>query len=505
MDKIKTIEELAGITKKLRDQGKKVVHCHGVFDLLHIGHIRYFSQARRLGDVLVVTITPDCHVDKGPNRPAFTEALRSEAIASLSCVDYVAVNLQPTAEEALRLLKPDFFVKGSEFKEITSDRTGKIGKEAKVVEEIGATLAFTEDIVFSSSNLINRYMSNFSDEVEKYLSLFRKRWRLEEVLDVLDKMSSLKVMVIGDTIIDEYQYCEALGKSSKDPVLALKYESHELFAGGVLAIANHVANFTDQVTLISVLGEHNNHEDFIRSQLHAHVSPRFAVQPGAPTLVKRRFIDGYSLNKMFEVYVMDGSHLPEEVDRKLCEQIEKEISNYDLVIAADFGHGAISNAVVELLKEKANFLCVNTQANAGNRGFHAASRYPNADYVCIAEHEARLEMRDLKSALRPLTHHLSDRLNCSRLVVTCGKKGCAISDRDGEFMKVPSFTSNVVDRVGAGDAFLSITAGAAALNTPSEITAFLGNVAGSLAVAILGNKKAIDKAAVEKYIVSLMK
>ena len=161
--------------------------------------------------------------------------------------------------------------------------------------------------------------------------------------------------------------------------------------------------------------------------------------------------------------------------------------------------------MVELLKEKANFLCVNTQANAGNRGFHAASRYPHADYVCIAEHEARLEMRDLKTEVRPLTYQMSERLDCSRLVITCGKKGCAICDRDGEFMKVPSFTSNVVDRVGAGDAFLSITAVATALKTPSEITAFLGNVAGSLAVAILGNKKAIDKAAVEKYIISLMK
>ncbi|HHC24693.1 MAG TPA: hypothetical protein ENK58_04655 [Desulfobacterales bacterium] len=84
---------------------------------MHIGHIRYFEQAKRMGDVLVVTITEDGYMDKGPLRPAFTEALRSEAIASLSCVDYVAVNPWPTAEETLRLLRPDFYVKGSEFNE----------------------------------------------------------------------------------------------------------------------------------------------------------------------------------------------------------------------------------------------------------------------------------------------------------------------------------------------------------------------------------------------------
>ena len=124
--------------------------------------------------------------------------------------------------------------------------TGKIGREAEVVREIGATLAFADDIVFSSTNLINRYLSDFPEEVKNYLQLFRSRYKLDDVLQVLDKMSSLNVLVVGDTILDEYQYCSAIGKSSKDPVLALKYHSHDLFAGGVLA----VANFADKVKLV---------------------------------------------------------------------------------------------------------------------------------------------------------------------------------------------------------------------------------------------------------------
>src|SRR4030043_2067403 len=160
-EKIKKLEELAKILQLYRSQNKKIVYCHGVFDLLHIGHIRHLEQARRMGDVLVVTITPDRYVDKGPHRPAFTENLRTEAIASLNCVDYVAINQWLTAEETLRLLRPDFYVKGSEFKNISSDMTGKIGREEQVVQEIGATLAFTKDITFSSTNLINRYLSIF--------------------------------------------------------------------------------------------------------------------------------------------------------------------------------------------------------------------------------------------------------------------------------------------------------------------------------------------------------
>ena len=87
--------------------------------------------------------------------------------------------------------------------------TGKIGREAEVVREIGATLAFADDIVFSSTNLINRYLSEFPEEVNNYLQLFKRRYKLDDVLQVLDKMSALNVLVIRNirnTILDEYHH-----------------------------------------------------------------------------------------------------------------------------------------------------------------------------------------------------------------------------------------------------------------------------------------------------------
>ncbi len=503
--KIRTIEELAEVLDSLRAERKKIVHCHGVFDLLHIGHIRYFEQAKGMGDILVVTITPDRYVDKGSHRPAFTESLRVEAIASLSCVDYVAINQWPTAEETLRLLRPDFYVKGSEFKNTASDMTGKMAREEQVVQEVSAKLAFAEDIVFSSTNLINRYLSNLPDEINKYLDLFRQRHDLREVMQILDGMASLNVLVIGDTILDEYQYCQAIGKSSKDPILALHYQSHDLFAGGVLAVANHVANFANKVQLVTVLGEHASHEEFIRSQLHPNVSPRFAVQPNAPTLIKRRFVEGYTFNKLFEVYVMDDSGLPAERNSEVCHWLREQLPEYDLVIAADFGHGAISKDMVRTLTAKSRFLAVNAQANAGNRGLHTVTRYPRADYACIAEHELRLETRVQNGNVRRLMDLMAQKLGCSQLVVTRGRNGCAVWNENGEFVQVPSFAQNVVDRVGAGDAFLSVTSLAAVQGVPNESLGFIGNVVGSLAVETLGNKKSIDKLSVQKYIVSMLK
>lgn len=154
--KIKLIAELSQIINKLKAEGKKIVHCHGCFDLMHPGHIKYFQAAKKMGDVLAVTVTPDRYVDKGPGRPVFNENLRAEAIAALECVDYVAINKWPTAEETLRLLRPDIYVKGQEFQNL-EDKTGKIQKEFKVIQEIGAELRFTNEIVFSSTKLLNQY------------------------------------------------------------------------------------------------------------------------------------------------------------------------------------------------------------------------------------------------------------------------------------------------------------------------------------------------------------
>ena len=154
--KILDLDKLAKELSDLKSKGKKIVHCHGCFDMMHPGHIKYFQASKRMGDILVVTVTPDQYVDKGSGRPVFDQNLRTESIAALECVDYVAVNRWPTAENTLRLLVPDYYVKGQEFEKL-QDETGKIQKEVDVVKEIGGEMRFTHEIVFSSTKILNRY------------------------------------------------------------------------------------------------------------------------------------------------------------------------------------------------------------------------------------------------------------------------------------------------------------------------------------------------------------
>lgn len=154
--KIYDIKKLKEILRVLKSKGKRIVHCHGCFDLMHPGHIKHFQAAKRMGNVLVVTVSPDCYVDKGQGRPVFNQDLRAESVAALECVDYVAINKWPTAQETLMLLRPDIYVKGQEFQSM-EDKTGKIQKEYEVIKEIGAEIRFTHEIVFSSTKLLNQY------------------------------------------------------------------------------------------------------------------------------------------------------------------------------------------------------------------------------------------------------------------------------------------------------------------------------------------------------------
>lgn len=497
-----SLPDLARKLAELRSEGKRIVLCHGVFDLLHIGHIRYLRQAKRKGDILVVTLTPDRFVDKGPHRPAFTEQLRAEALISLDCVDFVAINMWPTAEETLRMLKPQVYAKGAEFKNL-EDSTGKIIQEAKVCEEENIDIFFVDDITFSSSTLINRHLNSFSKDCQEYIDLFRKRHSEQEIVKELDAMAELTVLVVGDTILDEYLYCSALGASSKDPVLAMLHQSQDLYAGGAAAVANHLAQHVRKVIFCTIVGD-DNQEGFIRSYLAPNVEMYCALRPSSPTVRKVRIVDSYSFQKMLEVYHMNRNALEEPVEKAFTTLVGNHIRTVDMVVAADFGNGCISARQVEYLCANAPFLAVNTQANAGNRGYHTIERYRRADFVSLASHELTMQFRNRNLTTGEMLIELARSMNTAYVLVTEGRSGCAIYDNDA-FMRMPSFASSIVDRVGAGDALFAITSLAAFKHLPADLIAFLGNISGSLAVGTMGNAKAMGRDAILRYITSVLK
>jgi rfaE bifunctional protein nucleotidyltransferase chain/domain len=503
--KVKDMEELARVLASIRAENKKIVLCHGVFDLLHVGHIRHFQQAKQLGDTLVVTVTPDKYVNKGPHRPAFTEDLRVEAVAALDCVDFVALNKWPMAVETIELLRPDIYVKGSEYREAEKDHTRGITLEEGALKSVGGKLVFTDDITFSASNLINRYLPVFPKETVDYLQSFCARYYVEDILQYLESARPLKVLVVGEAIVDEYEYCEAIGKSSKEPTLAVKRLSTEKFAGGILAVGNHVANFCDHVSLVSFLGAEHSQEDFIREKLNKNIEKIFLYRKGSPTVAKKRFVESYFFTKLLEVYEVNDAAWDEADNEQLCATLSDQVPGHDVVIVVDFGHGMLTREAIDILCGKARFLALNAQSNAGNLGYHTISKYRRADYICMAENEIRLEARDRRGDLRGMILKVSQQLVCGKIVVTRGKQGSLCYSEHEGFLEVPAFAGQVVDRMGAGDAFLSLTALCVAQRAPMEVIGFIGNAVGAQAVATVGHRKSIERVSLFKQIESLLK
>jgi len=360
-------------------------------------------------------------------------------------------------------------------------------------------------ITNGSSHLMKGYLPALSEEVSEYLKGFSARYTLDDVLGYLEGARPLRVLVVGEAIIDEYQYCEAIGKSSKEPTLVVKANSSEKFAGGILAVANHVANFCDHVGMVTFLGAENSQEAFIEAKLNSKIERFYLYKKDSPTIVKRRFIESYFFAKLLEVYEINDEEPDQDDSEQLCAVLREQLPRHDVVIVVDFGHGMLSREAIHILCSQARFLALNVQANAGNMGYHTVSAYARADYVSLAENEIRLEARSRRGDLKPMILNVSQRLGCGRVAVTRGKYGCLCYSAEEGFFEVPAFAGQVVDRMGAGDAFLSLTALCVAQGAPMEVVGFIGNAVGAQAVATVGHRSSIERVPLFKHIESLLK
>ena len=216
-EKIQSLDQLAIVAGEARAAGRNIVLAHGVFDLMHLGHIRHLQEARSCGDTLIVTLTADRFVNKGPGRPVFNQQMRAEMIAALEFVDWVGINDAPTATPILRSLKPTVYVKGIEYADAGDDVTGGIIEEREAVEAGGGRIHFTDDITFSSSSLINQHLGIYDEELRSYLDGVRTSTLRNELVALIERVSDLQVTLVGDTIIDEYQYVEP-AVSSPQPI-----------------------------------------------------------------------------------------------------------------------------------------------------------------------------------------------------------------------------------------------------------------------------------------------
>jgi len=468
-DKIVPVSALPAIRE--RHRGARIVLCHGAFDLVHMGHLLHFEEARSLGDLLVVTITADAYITK-KRSVSFGQDYRARQLAALQIVDYVAIVDEPSAVTPIEALHPDVYVKGPEYANLVLDKTANIHREKAIVESYGGRIHFTMGESFSSTKLSHFLLASpeaaqgnplLRNDRVLFRDLSTLGFSLNDLKGFLAEAAKLTVCLVGETIIDEWVDVTVTNLSMKSRCVAGLETARSRQIGGAGVIALHLASFVKRV-------------DCFTNGLSEPLPPNVRVTRLADDLiVKTRFVDrdnGYRLfeSKSPDLQRVDRSRLPDFAD-------------YDVVLVADFGHGLLDAADVNcrIAGRGRAFVSAMVQANSSNYGYNLPSKYAGADYYSVNRTEAELCLRERGLPLQTIVERMFAMLRPIALSVTDGEHGVMVS-RDGERFELPTLSTTVVDTIGCGDAYFALSSLAAAVGCPIRIVALAGSV-GAAAVA----------------------
>ena len=490
----KKIIKIKDLVTKLSKLNKKIGLCHGVFDLLHLGHINHFNEAKRNCDILIVSVTQDKYVSKGPGRPVFNQKQRMEALSNLVSVDFVVLSEEQSAVEIINNIKPNLYFKGPDYKNSQDDITQKILIEKKILYKNNGKFFVTKSKKYSSSSLLNKQFGIFSKNQEKTIEKIKKKYSLIKIKKIINDFKKLVPNIVGETIIDQYIFCEALGKSGKEPMLVLKDRYDETYLGGAGAICRHVSEFCEKQNFLSIIGEKKEQLSFIKNNLPKKLSYYLLPKKKSQTIVKRRFLDEITKSKVLGVYSLNDEIISKDQENKLINNFSKFNKNSNLTILSDYGHGMISQKFRKYLINRSNFIAVNVQVNAANIGYHTLSNYHSINFMIINEIEIRHEMRSKDKKIEHLIKELSTKQNIEFLVVTRGVSGSILyHKKKNKFYYIEAFSKTAIDKVGAGDAMLSLMALCLYNKIDVDLTLLISSLAASQSVNTIGNKKSINK------------
>jgi rfaE bifunctional protein kinase chain/domain len=503
-NKILLFDELIEKVGTFQREGKTVVQTHGVFDLIHPGIIKHLNEAKKRGNILIVTIIKDKDVRKGPERPVFPENFRLGNVSSLEQVDYCCLVDDDTPFECVKRIKPDYFAKGRNYAERDRSIHSKIFDKERELYFGKCKIHETDGFSFSSSQIINNFLDIYSEKTGNFLKAFSKKYSFHDIVKKLDSLKDLKVLLIGDGIIDEYYYCESMGKSPKAQLIVNKYVTHEIFAGGAFAIANHVAGICEKVQLVTLLGREDSREDFVLDNLKSNVGVKFFYRDDGPSVIKRRYINQYQKQKIFEINYINDNNISGEFESEVIDYLKSVIPDYDLILVSDFGHGFITNKLIRKIEAFPKKLAVNAQTNGANAGYNLITKYKNTNFICLDAPEARLATQEKYAEIEYVARKLLNDIDTDYLIITVGGNGSLCINKKGEINLTPAFATKVVDIIGAGDAFFSLSSLCFAMGMPMDLVSFVGNVIGALAVQIVGNKRSVEGYEIKEFIHSLL-
>lgn len=492
--KITTIKEL-----KEKIKSKTLIMCHGTFDLIHIGHLDHLLEAKKYADLLVVSLTTDKFIKKGPNRPLFKFQERAYHLSCLEFVDFIIPSNSVTAIENIISLKPNFYCKGIDYKKSKDDITTNIVHEINAAKKVKSRVIITETKKLSSSNIINLRFDLFSDEQKHFLSKVRSNYSFKMILNKLQKIEKIKVAVIGETIFDQYNYGLTLGKSGKDPFLTMLKDQEKLYSGGALAIANNICSFVKNVTLYTNGSEENNYKNFLNTFRSKNLKIDF-LKNSKNKILKERFIDLNSNVKLLGYYHIEKNFNNND---SLIKKFNSQLKNFDVVVIADYGHHLLDHKIIKSISSKSKFLAINVQKNSYTNDTHAISKYQNCNLIIINETELRSLLKVDTNDLYKLSKYLKKQIKYEYLIITSGKDGARLFS-ENKNIHVPAFSDSVIDKVGTGDTMLAIISIFLCDRKEEDLALLLGSIGASHSLSSHANSNVIDKEYIIKSISHLI-
>ncbi len=503
MTKILNIKDLKNIRRKYNN--KKIVLVHGVFDIIHLGHIEYFKEAKNFGDILVASVTSDKYVKKGLNRPFFNEDLRINMLNELSIIDYIVLSNEPSSIKIIKSLKPNYYIKGPDYKVKENDRAGNLKDEEIEVKKNNGVLGFTSGEILSSTKILNYNFEKF-----KVLSTIERENKLKNI-DTnkiyenyklsLKKVRNEKILVIGEVILDNYLYAETMGMPSKENIISVKYEKQKNFLGGALPVALSTSELCKNVTFVSYYQSKDLKKKITQSS--NKINFKLFHQKNYKDISKNRFIDINTKKKFFEFYKFNNMEY-QSLDLK--NYLNKSIRKFDKVIVCDFGHGLLNNEIIKIIQKKSKYLCLNVQTNSGNRGYNLFKKYDYANLLMLDEPEVRLGLQDRYSSLTDIIKN-NQLKKFKDLIITRGIKGLAFRSmrNKSSYLSFKALNVNAIDTMGAGDAAFAYSCMFFNNTQDKLLTGLLASIAGAIKTTIVGHESIVNNKQVERTLESILK
>ncbi len=456
----------------------KKVFVSGDFNILHPGHLRLLKFAKESGDYLIVGVNGDNLSSKSE-----TENIRLESVKATSYVDESFI-MKISTLDWIKKYKPDIVVKGKEHE-------CNINKELKILTTYGGQLLFNSgEIGFASLSLLKKEFEKASYNVEHNNSyLHRHNITFKNLQNIIEKFKELNILIIGDTIVDEYISCEPLGMSQEDPTIVVTPLANDMFIGGAAVVASHAKTLGAKVKFVSVVGKDKNKE-FVSSGLKKlGIDVSLYEDDTRPTTLKQRFrANGKTL---LRVNHLKQHKISKDIEKLIVKDIQKNIKDLDLIIFSDFSYGVLTQSLIDNISKigKKNNILMSADSQSSSQ-IGDISKFNNMTLVTPTEREIRLSLNDFESGLVVLSENLKNKIDAQYIFTTLGSEGVMIYNGNNDKLLTDNITALgtvVKDVSGAGDSLLVATSMALAAKTNIWKSAYLGSLAAAIQISRVGN------------------